>query len=65
MGEQQAAGEEQEQKRDEVSKIVGAEVPEGLSPQETKRLLRKALKPKATEVCACILFILAYCSKFA
>lgn len=41
----------QSQQRDEMSKLVGADVPEDISPEEAKRLMKKALKPKPTEVC--------------
>ena len=40
----------QSRQRDEISKVVGADIPEDISPQEAKRLMKKALKPKPTEV---------------
>jgi hypothetical protein len=33
-----------------MSKIIGTDVPEDISPQEAKKLMNKALKPKPTEV---------------
>lgn len=38
------------QQRDEISKTVGAEVPGDISAEEARRLMKKALKPAATEV---------------
>lgn len=50
------------QQRDEISKTVGADIPGDISSEEARRLMKKALKPKATEVCPLFLLFMFICS---